>query len=159
MFLCSECAKSLLVFSLWLSLVSAFIFHPQAIKTCCQDLFFARAAKSCTRATVPGHSVAMSSSLDSVFPQTHTLGQKLNVVNELVNTRVTAPTNLDYSDEVSIATQLCPTSSTELRMPSSSCRALQSVCQLMHPTLTRVQHRKWSRQEKAFFRQLPQTTW
>ena len=71
------------------------VFSMQAIKTCCQDLFFARSHLNLSQ--LSGGSQAMEAAIQA----SSTLSSKINVVNDLINVKVNAPSNLDFSPEVS----------------------------------------------------------
>ena len=71
------------------------------MRICCQDLFFSRA-----RSTDAAHSLVNDttengkSPLEKAFQHVSTMTQRTNVVNELVNIKVTSINDVDYSSKV-----------------------------------------------------------
>ena len=67
----------------------------------CQDMFFARSRK--TGEVARGRDVNVPSGvnpLTAAFKNTNTLSEKVNVVGDLVNIKVTGPVDTDFSLQV-----------------------------------------------------------
>ena len=67
----------------------------------CQDMFFARSRSTGGVARGLGANVpAGVNPLDAAFKNTNTMGEKVNVVGDLVNIKVSGPVDTDFSLQV-----------------------------------------------------------
>ena len=73
----------------------------QAMRICCQDLFFARARSTDAAHTLVNDATTNGKSpLEKAFQHVSTMTQRTNVVSELVGIKVTSVNDVDYSPKV-----------------------------------------------------------
>ncbi|XP_015775930.1 PREDICTED: uncharacterized protein LOC107354046 isoform X1 [Acropora digitifera] len=68
----------------------------KAIRICCQDMFFARSRNTSTARGLVG-GVSSASPLETALKPARTMTEKVNVVGELVNIKVSSPIDADFS--------------------------------------------------------------
>ncbi|CAH1270801.1 Hypp4442 [Branchiostoma lanceolatum] len=72
----------------------------KAIKLCCQDMFFARSRSSNTSsALIGGRPANGRTALEAAFRHSTTSERRGHVVSELINTKVTAPVEAEFSSQ------------------------------------------------------------
>ena len=81
-------------------------FFTQALRICCQDMFFGRSRSSPTVNALTGarkgaDNATLQNPLQNAFRHTKTTRHRLNVVEELFNIKVNQPLEKDISNEVS----------------------------------------------------------
>jgi len=72
----------------------------QAFRICCQDLFFARSRNTPTAQGLVGN-VSSANPLEAAFKPARSMTERVNVVGELVNIKVSSPVDADFSIQVS----------------------------------------------------------
>ena len=92
-------------FDLECPLITATILFLQALRICCQDMFFGRSRTSPTAFALTGTLPSLQNGekhnpLHNAFRYTENTAHRLNVVEELFNTKINQPLEKDVSNEV-----------------------------------------------------------
>lgn len=88
------------VTKLYALLIRLTILFVQAFRICCQDMFFARSRNTPTAQGLVGNT-SSASPLETAFKPARTMTERVNVVGELVNIKLSSPIDADFSVQVS----------------------------------------------------------